>query len=78
MYFVRCGRARLVTVTVLGTTLETPPTQANGGGYKLDTVIGHGHVGDAFGQRAAINVNFLLGVQQTGSFRFHIIVEALP
>jgi hypothetical protein len=27
---------------------------------------------------AAINVQFLLGVQTTGSFRFIVIVEALP
>ena len=26
----------------------------------------------------SINVQFLLGVQQTGNFRFLIIVEALP
>jgi hypothetical protein len=27
---------------------------------------------------AAVNVQFLLGVQTTGTFRFYIIVEALP
>ena len=27
---------------------------------------------------ASINVQFLLGVQQTGTFHFYIIFEALP
>ena len=65
------------TVTVLGTTLEQPPGQPNGGGFNsslssdtvtLQTPIA---VGDS------INVHFLLGVQQTGSFKFYINVEIL-
>ena len=65
------------TVTVLGTTLEQPPGQPNGGGFNsslssdtvtLQTPIA---VGDS------INVHFLLGVEQTGSFKFYINVEIL-
>jgi len=64
-------------VTVLGTTLEQPPNQSNGGGFNsslssdsvtLATPLAHGE---------SINVHFLLGVQQTGSFKFYVNIELL-
>jgi hypothetical protein len=66
------------SVTVQGLTLETPPTQANGGGMNSTVVAGTVTVGTPLANGASINVQFQLGVQQAGSFRFFINVEALP
>jgi hypothetical protein len=66
------------TVNVLGTTLEQPPTQPNGGGFNSSLAAGTVTLGTPLANNAAINVQFLLGVQTTGTFRFLIIVEALP
>jgi hypothetical protein len=66
------------TVTVRGTTLETPPAQPNGGGYNSTLSQGTITLGTPLANGASINVKFLLGIQTTGSFRFYIIVEALP
>ena len=63
------------TVTIEGTTLEIPPIQTMGGGYNSTMTV---TTGVPIAAGAPINVRFLLGVQQTGSFRFFIIVEALP
>ena len=66
------------TVSVQGTTLEQPPTQTNGGGFNsslsadLVTSITPLAPGDS------VNVRFLLGIKQTGAFRFYVTVEALP
>ena len=62
-------------VTVKGTTLETPPTQANGGGYNSTFSVS---IPGGLANNASIDVNFALGVVQGGTFRFYIIVEALP
>ena len=65
------------TVTVLGTTLEQPPDQPNGGGsnssLSSDTVT----LLTPLASGDSINVHFLLGIQQTGSFKFYINVEIL-
>ena len=66
------------TLTVLGTTLETPPSQPNGGGYNSTLALGTVTLATPLANNAAANVQFLLGIQQTGTFRFLIIVEALP
>jgi hypothetical protein len=66
------------TVTVRGTTLESPPAQPNGGGYNSTVSSGTITLGTPLANGASINVRFLLGIQQTGTFRFYIIVEALP
>jgi hypothetical protein len=62
-------------VTVTGLTLETPPVQSNGGGLNssLTVVL----PGGALAPGNSIDVQFLLGVQQQGSFRFLVNVEAL-
>ncbi|MGH9906723.1 MAG: Calx-beta domain-containing protein, partial [Pyrinomonadaceae bacterium] len=66
------------TVTVQGLTLEQPPNQTNGGGFNSTLSAGTISLGTPLAAGAAVNVQFLLGVQQTGTFRFFIIVEALP
>jgi subtilisin-like proprotein convertase family protein len=65
-------------VTVRGTTLETPANQPNGGGFNSSMSAGTITLGTPLANGASINVRFVLGVQQAGSFRFFINVEALP
>jgi hypothetical protein len=64
------------TVTVLGTTLQTPPSQPNGGGFNSSMSVAI--PGGTLANGASIDVQFLLGIQQTGNFKFYINVEALP
>jgi hypothetical protein len=66
------------TCTVQGTTLETPPAQAAGGGFNSTLSVGSVTLAAPIAPGDSINVQFLLGVQQTGSFKFFINVEALP
>jgi len=66
------------TVNVQGTTLEQPPSQPNGGGFNSTMSAGTITLGTPLANGASINVRFLLGIQQTGSFKFYINVEALP
>jgi hypothetical protein len=69
------GQSTPCTITVLGTTLETPPSQAIGGGHNSTMTI---NLGTPLAAGASINLQFLLGVQQTGSFKFFFNIEALP
>jgi hypothetical protein len=66
------------TVNVQGTTLETPPAQANGGGHNSTMSAGTITLGTPLAPGASVNLQFLLGVQQTGSFKFFFNIEALP
>ena len=63
---------------VQATTLEEPPTQPNGGGLNSTLSAGTISLASQLPNGAGINVNFLLGIQQEGNYRFVIIVEALP
>ncbi len=69
------GQSTPCTITVQGTTLETPPAQALGGGNNSTFTV---NLGTPLAAGASINVQFLLGVQQTGSFKFFFNIEALP
>lgn len=66
------------TVNVQGTTLEQPPSQPNGGAFNSTYSSGTVTLGTPLANGASINVRFLLGIQQTGTFKFFINVEALP
>ena len=66
------------TVTVQGTTLEQPPSQPNGGGFNSSMSAGTVTLGTPLANGASIDVRFLLGIQQTGSFKFYVNIEALP
>ncbi len=92
-FFVPAGTADLralsstdVTVTltgggmtlVRGLTLEQPPNQPNGGGLNSSQTLGIVTSGTPIANGASVNVQFVLGVQQSGSYRFFINVEALP
>ncbi len=62
-------------VTVKGVTLETPPAQPMGGGLNSTLTV---TLGTPLPNGSSLNVDFKNGVMQTGTFRFLIIVEALP
>ncbi|HYP00824.1 MAG TPA: lamin tail domain-containing protein [Pyrinomonadaceae bacterium] len=69
-----CSDNPTTITNIEGTTLETDARgQSNGGAFNstlsLATPLAAG---------ASVNVQFLLGVEQNGSFRFFINVEALP
>jgi hypothetical protein len=69
-----CSDNASPTTTIEGTTRETDASgQSNGGAFNstlsLATPLADG---------ASVNVQFLLGVEQNGSFRFFVNVEALP
>jgi hypothetical protein len=70
------------TATVQGTTLEvaTAPStgQPNGGGFNSSLSAGTVTLGTPLANGASINLQFLFGLQQTGSFRVYVNVEALP
>jgi uncharacterized repeat protein (TIGR01451 family) len=63
------------TVTAQSTVLETPPTQSQGGGYNSTVTVA---IPGGLASGASVDVNFALGVVQGGSFRFLVIIEALP
>ena len=65
-------------VTVQGTTLEQPPSQPNGGGFNSSMSAGVVTLATPIANGASIDLRFLLGIQQTGSFKFYVNVEALP
>ncbi len=64
-------------ITVQGTTLEQPPAQVSGGGFNSslssDTITLKTPLADG----ESIDVRFLLGIMQTGTFKFFINVEAI-
>jgi CSLREA domain-containing protein len=65
------------TVNVTGTTLEQPPNVAaiNGGGLNTTVTL---PLPGGLPNGQSVNVNFLLGVQKTGQFKFYLVIEALP
>jgi hypothetical protein len=67
--------------TIRDSTLEeatTPGNQPNGGGFGSSMGAGTVTLGTPLAAGASINLQFLLGVQQTGNFRFYLNMEALP
>jgi hypothetical protein len=69
------------TVNVQGTTLEeaaASESQPNSGGFNSSLSAGTVTLNTPLANNASINVRFLLGVQQKGTFRFTFVIEALP
>jgi hypothetical protein len=64
-------------VTVRGTSLETPPSQPNGGGFNSSLRAHDISLSQPLAPGQSIHLQFLLGVQQGGNFRFIIGAEAL-
>jgi uncharacterized repeat protein (TIGR01451 family) len=65
-------------VTVQGTTLEQPPSQPNGSGFNGSLSVPTVTLGTPLANGASVDVRFLLGIQQTGAFKFGIVPEGLP
>ena len=65
-------------ITVQGTTLEQPPGQPNGGGFNSSLSAGTVTLATPLAPGATIDLRFLLGIQQNGSFKFYFNLEALP
>jgi hypothetical protein len=66
------------SVTVFGTTVEQPPNQSLGGALNTSMSAGTITLPTPLAPGQSINLQFQLGVQQTGSFKFFFNVEALP
>ena len=66
------------TATVQGTTLEQPPTSPNGSAFNSSMSAGTVTLATPLANGASINLQFLLGIQQTGNFKFYINIELLP
>ncbi|MFL6208782.1 MAG: DNA/RNA non-specific endonuclease [Pyrinomonadaceae bacterium] len=66
------------SVLVKGLTLDEPPTQSIGGGLHSTLSAGSITLAAPLAVNAAVNVQFVLGVQHAGSFRFLVNVEAPP
>jgi hypothetical protein len=66
------------STSIQGTTLEQPPSQPNGGAFNSSLSAGTITLATPLAPGASINVQFLLGLQQTGSFKFYINTEVLP
>lgn len=65
-------------VTVQGTTVEQPPSQPNGGAFNSSWSAGIVTLATPLANGATIDIRFLLGIQQTGSFKVLLNIEALP
>lgn len=61
-----------------GTTLETPPAQPLGGGVNSSLAAGTVTTVNPLAHGTSIDLNFLFGVQQAGSYRIAVLIEALP
>jgi hypothetical protein len=66
------------TLTVRGTTVETPPNQPNGGAFNSSMSAGTVQLATPLANGAAIDVRFVFGVEQGGKFRVWVITEGLP
>ena len=71
-----CNPGELIDIA--GLTLETPPSQPIGGGFNSTLSAGTITLESPLPPSSSMTVNFLLGVQQTGRFRFFVNIEALP
>ena len=64
-------------VDVLGTSVEEPPGQPNGGGLNSTLWVATIDEENPIEPGASVNVQFLLGIQQTGGYRFYVNIEML-
>ena len=64
-------------VDVLGTFVEQPPMQPNGGGLNTTVAAGTININNQIPDGASVNVQFLLGIMQTGNYRFYVNIEMI-
>jgi hypothetical protein len=62
-------------VTIEGTTLQTPPAQAGGGGQNSSLAAGTVTLDAPLAPGASVNLQFLLGVVQPGAYRIFVNAE---
>jgi hypothetical protein len=75
------GQTAPCVITIEGTMLEQaalPSHQYNGGAFNSSMGVGSVSIGTPLPAGASVNVQFLLGLQSTGNFRFYVNIEALP
>jgi hypothetical protein len=79
-----CGGPTPCAVAVQGTTVEEPPAQSgstggtnNGGGFNSSLSVGTVTLSQPLAPGDSVNVQFLLGIRQTGNFRILLNVEAV-
>jgi hypothetical protein len=60
------------------TALETPPAQPNGGGFNSTLAVVTVTTATPIPPGGQINVQFMLGIQRTGTFKFYANIETLP
>ncbi len=65
------------TIRLSELTLEEPPMQPQGGGLNSSLVVPSITAGSPLTPGETVNVEFKLGIQQFGQFRFDVIAEAL-
>jgi len=65
-------------VTAIGTTLEQPPAQPNGGNFGSSMSVPTVTQGVPLDVGASIDLRFLFGVQQEGQFRIGLLPETIP
>lgn len=75
---VTCAGPTPCAVTVLGTTLEQPPSQPNGGGFNSSMSTGTVTLGTPIPPGNSVDIQFLFGIQQTGLYKVYLILEVLP
>jgi endonuclease G len=63
--------------TVQGTTLEIPPVQSAGGAHNATLAVGVVTLANPLANGATVDLQFLVGVQQPGRFRFFLNIEAV-
>jgi hypothetical protein len=66
------------SITVQGTTLEQPPSQPFGSAFNSSYSAGTITLGTPLANGASVNLQFLVGIQQTGTFKLFLNIEALP
>ena len=65
-------------VNVRGTYVEQPPNQPNGGGVNSSMGVGYINLSENTLQDGeSVSVQFLLGIVQTGNYRFYVNIEML-
>jgi hypothetical protein len=77
---LRARSSSLIVVgpsTVQGTTLETPPVQALGGGVNSTLAASTVTLGTPLANGASINLRFLFGIEQHGDYHIGIVIETV-
>ena len=70
-----CGGATPCIATVEGTSLETPPAQALGGGVNSSLAAGTITLGTPLLNGDDVNLHFLFGVEQVGDYHIGIVLR---